>query len=104
MDLFTRCLDVCEAQELPQILHSLGLLCLNRGTKQMAIFYFSNAIKTDASRYTSWVHLAYAQHLHGDDALAVKSLKSARQLQAEPVAPSDQEIIEILQSKMKGNK
>jgi len=102
MDLFTRCLDVCEAQEYPQIFHSLGLLCLNLGTKRMAIFYFSNAITMDASRYTSWVHLAYAQHLHGDDTQAMESLKSARQLQAEPIAPGDQKIIEILQSTMKG--
>lgn len=100
-DVLMRCLDICNEEELPTVLHSLGILCINQRTTWIAMNYFAKAVALDSSRFTSWVHLAYAQHLHGDDALAFSTLQSARNAQPAQITDHDQAIIELLQLKMK---
>ena len=101
-ELLTRCLDVCNEEQLPLVFHSLGVWCINQGTSRMAAVHFSSAVALDSTRHTSWVHLAYAQHLQGDDAHAFASLRSANTSQPEQIPPGDQAIIELLQLKMNG--
>lgn len=101
-ELLTRCLDVSNEEQLPLVFHSLGVLCINQGKTRMAIVDFSNALALDSTLHTSWVHLAYAQHLQGDDARAFASLRSAKTSQPEQLAPGDQAITELLQLKMNG--
>jgi hypothetical protein len=101
-ELLTRYTNACENEELPLVFHSLGSLGLSQGNLRMAAVYFSNAIALDSSQFTSWVQLAYAQHLLGDDARAAASLQSAKHLQPAQVTHGDQAIIELLQLKMNG--
>jgi hypothetical protein len=101
-ELLTRYANVCVPEELPLVFHSLGLLGINQRNTRLAAVYFSNAIALDSSRYSSWVHLAYAQHLLGDDARATESLQSAKHVQPEQIPPGDNAIIELLQLKMNG--
>ena len=101
-ELLTRCLDVSKEEQLPLVFHSLGVWCINQGTPRMAAVHFSSAVALDSTRHTSWVHLAYAQHLQGDDARAFASLRSAKTSQPEQLAPGDQAITELLQLKMNG--
>jgi Tfp pilus assembly protein PilF len=67
--LETGCMQL-EGSSLLQILETLSIFYLNQNNPKIAEIFLSRIVETDPKRYSSWLHLSYANLLisQSDDA------------------------------------
>lgn len=61
----------------PDIGHNLGVMLLNQNQPRQASLYFIAVLQLQTMRYSSWLHLAYAETLLGQDHQAKRALQQA---------------------------
>ena len=61
----------------PDIGHNLGVMLLNQNQPRQASLYFIAVLQLQTMRYSSWLHLAYAETLLGEDHQAKQALQQA---------------------------
>jgi hypothetical protein len=61
----------------PDIGHNLGVMLLNQNQPRQASLYFIAVLQLQTMRYSSWLHLAYAETLLGEDHQAKRALQQA---------------------------
>jgi len=76
--LFQQLLDLSPND--PQILNTLGIICLQRGEVQLSCDYHRRAVAADAHASVLLVNLAKAQRAANDDAGELDSLDKALNL------------------------
>ncbi len=69
----------------PDLAHSLGVMLLNQSQPRQASLYFIAVLQLETTRSSSWLHLAYAKTLLGENEQAKQALQQA--LTYRPVTP-----------------
>jgi hypothetical protein len=83
---FERMTDI----QRPDIAHSLGVMLLNQNQPRQASLYFIAVLQLQTMRYSSWLHLAYAKTLLGENDQAKQALQQAMTCRPLTLIPSDE--------------
>ena len=82
---FERMTDI----QRPDIAHSLGVMLLNQNQPRQASLYFIAVLQLQTMRYSSWLHLAYAKTLLGENDQAKQALQQALTYRPATLTSSD---------------
>ena len=80
-------LDYFDGTQLLDALHTLGIFCLNQHKYRMGCIYLERVVQADKTRFSSWLHMSFAEWAKGHHDTAKKHLICA--LQEAPVALND---------------
>jgi len=76
-----------DGTQLLDALHTLGIFCLNQRKYRLGCIYLERVVQADLTRFSSWLHMAFAEWATGNHDSAKKHL--SRALQVRPVAVND---------------
>jgi glycosyltransferase involved in cell wall biosynthesis len=82
------------------ILHTLGIFCLNQSMHRLACIYLEHVVQSDVSRFSSWIHLAFAQSALGHYGAAKDSFERAIQVQPRTITEADTVVITYLKNQL----
>ena len=80
-------LEYFDGTELLDVLHVLGIFFLNQRKYRLGCIYLERVVQVDLMRFSSWLHMAFAEWATGHHETANKYLLHA--LQVTPVAVND---------------
>jgi glycosyltransferase involved in cell wall biosynthesis len=89
IDILQAAIAHFEGHQLLDVLHTLGVVYLNQSKYRLGCIYLERVVQKDGSRFSSWLHLAFAEWAIGNHDAAKVYLTHA--LQVTPVAVSDAE-------------
>jgi len=89
LDLMRMGFERMTETQRPDIAHSLGVMLLNQNQPRQASLYFIAVLQRQTMRYSSWLHLAYAKTLLGENDNAKQALQQAATCRPPVLASSD---------------
>jgi hypothetical protein len=89
LDLMRMAFERMPDARRPDIAHTLGVMLLNQSQPRQASLYFIAVLQLQSMRYSSWLHLAYANTLLSENDQAKQALQQALSYRPATLIPSD---------------